>query len=92
MQKGPDVGITVCWSGFWHLASLLFISKQQRTKSLELFHLMSWTFPVDRVAVLVFGRFSEGCLKPALFQPPFVLLILGLIMWGRRHVNSQSHF
>lgn len=43
---------------------------------------MSWTFPVDRMAVLVFGRFSEGCLKPALFQPPFVLSILGLTNVG----------
>lgn len=72
MQNGPYVGITVGWSGIWHLASLLFTSKQQRTKSLELFHLVSWTLLVDHVAVPVLGKFSEGCLKAALFQPPFL--------------------
>jgi len=64
-------------SGLWCLASLLLISKQQRTKSLELFHLVSWIFSVDYVAVLVLGRFSEGCLKAALFQPHSFFFLFG---------------
>lgn len=46
---------------------------------------MSWAFPIDHVAVLELGRFSEGCLKAALFSASFFfppLLILDLINMG----------